>query len=213
MPTHSGPTPSVACRLIRPLFFLLCLLVLSFPVPGQNTALTLPRNLVQLVDESDLIVQGRVTNVSLERHEQLGNLMTVAVTLEVEESLKGTASSVHTFRQAAIDRRDQQQLLGYRPGQHVLLLLIRPSVYGLSSPAGMQQGRFSLRTLPDKSLEAVNGFSNGGLFRGIETQLATRGVQMQPEVRAMISQTIPAPAPLKELKNLIRAIAITHQVQ
>jgi hypothetical protein len=213
MPTHSGPIAIVACKLIRPLSFLLCLLMLSFPLLGQNTALTLPRNLVQLVDESDLIVQGRVTTVVLERHEQLGNLMTVVVTLEVEDSLKGTATSVHTFRQAAIDRRDQQQLLGYRPGQHLLLLLIRPSVYGLSSPAGLQQGRFSLRTLPDKSLEAVNGVSNGGLFREIEAQLATRGVQMQPEVRAMISQTTPAPAPLKELKSLIRAIAITRQVQ
>ena len=213
MPTHSGPTPGVACRLIRPLSFLLCLLVLSFPLRGQSSALTLPRNLVQLVDESDLIVQGRVTNVALERSEQLSNLMTVAVTVEVEESLKGTATSVHTFRQVAIDRRDQQQLLGYRPGQHVLLLLIRPSVYGLSSPAGMQQGRFLLRTLPDKSLEAVNGFSNGGLFRGIETQLEARGVLVQPEVRAMIGQTMPSPAPLKELKNLIRAIAMTRQVQ
>ena len=192
---------------------MLWLLVLAFPVSAQDTALTLPRNLVQLVDESELIVQGHVTNVSLQRHEQLSNLMTVVVTLQVEDSLKGTPTTVYTFRQAVIDRRDQQQFLGYRPGQHVLLLLIRPSAYGLSSPAGMQQGRFALRTLPDKSLEAVNGFSNGGLFRGMETQLAARGVQMQPEVRAMISQTKPGPAPLKELKSLIRSIAIPKRVQ
>jgi len=78
----------------------------------------------------------------------------------VEDSLRGTPSTVYTFRQAVIDRRDQQQFLGYRAGQHLLLLLVRPSVYGLSSPAGMQQGRFALRTLPNKSLEAVNGFGN-----------------------------------------------------
>jgi hypothetical protein len=213
MPTQSGLASRVVCKLIRPFSPLLCLLVLAFPLSAQNTALTLPRNLVQLVDESELIVQGQVTNVSLERHEQLRNLMTVLVTLKVEDSLKGTATTVYTFRQAAIDRRDQQQLLGYRAGQHVLLLLVRPSAYGLSSPAGMQQGRFALRTLPDKSLEAVNGFGNGGLFRGIETQLAARGVPMQPGVRAMISQTKPGPAPLKELKSLIRSIAIPNRVQ
>jgi hypothetical protein len=135
------------------------------------------------------------------------------VTLQVEDSLKGTAHSVYTFRQAVIDRRDQQQMLGYRAGQHVLLLLIRPSVYGLSSPAGMQQGRFALRTLPDTSLEAVNGVGNGGLFRGIETQLRARGVEVEPEVRAMISQVKPGPAPLKELKSLIRSVAVSRRAQ
>jgi len=193
--------------LIQPLAFLLCLFAWCLPLHTQNTALTLPRNLLQLVDESDLIVQGRVTNVSLERHEQLSNLMTVAVTLEVEDALKGSPPAVYTFRQAAIDRRDQQQLLGYRSGQHVLLLLIRPSAYGLSSPAGMQQGRFSLRTQPDKSLQALNGYSNEGLFRGIESQLRARGIELQPEIRAMIGEAKPGPAPLKELKNLIRSIA------
>lgn len=208
MPTRSGLASSVVCKLIRPFSLLLYLLVLTFPLSAQNTALTLPRNLVQLVDESEVIVQGTVTNVSLEHHEQLNNLMTVVVTLKVEDSLKGTATAAYTFRQAAIDRRDQQQLLGYRAGQHVLLLLVRPSAYGLSSPAGMQQGRFALRTLPDKSFEAVNGFGNGGLFRGIETQLGARGVPTEPGVRAMISQTKPGPAPLKELKSLIRSITI-----
>jgi len=213
MPTQPGVAPSVVCKLIRPFSLQLCLMFLAFPLSAQNTALTIPRNLVQLVDESELIVQGTVTNVSLERHEQLSNLMTVLVTLKVEDSLKGASTTVYTFRQAAIDGRDQQQLLGYRAGQHVLLLLIRPSAYGLSSPAGMQQGRFALRTLPDKSSEAVNGFGNGGLFRGIEAQLAARGVQMRPEVSAMISQTKPGPAPLKELKSLIRSIAIPKRAQ
>ena len=211
--TRSGPIISVACSLIRPLSCLLSLLILAFSLSAQTTALTLPRNLVQLVDESELIIEGRVTNVSLERHQQLRNLMMVAVTLQIEDSLKGTPTSVYTFRQALIDRRDQQQLLGYRAGQHVLLLLVRPSDYGLSSPAGMHQGRFSLRNLPDKSLEAVNGFSNGGLFRGIEAQLAARGVRVQPEVRAMIGQIRPGPVPLRELKDLIRSITTPKNPQ
>ena len=211
MPTLPGLVARVVSKLVC-LFFLF-LPVSAVPLSAQSTALTLPRNLVQLVDESDLIVQGQVTNVSLERHEQLANLMTVRVTLQVEDSLKGTAPAVYTFRQAVIDRRDQQQLLGYRAGQHVLLLLIRPSTYRLTSPAGMQQGRFALRTLPDQSLEAVNGFGNGGLFRGIETQLAARGVKVDSGVRAMISQAKPGPAPLKELKNLIRSVAVPGRAQ
>jgi hypothetical protein len=175
--------------------------------------LTIPRNLLQLVDESERIVQGRVTNVTLEPHAQLSNLMAVAVTLQVEDNLKGTALSLYTFHQVAIDRRDQQELLGYRPGQHVLLILMRPSVYGLSSPAGLQQGRFSLRTRADGKLEAVNGFSNGGLFREMDSQLAARGVRIQPEVRALLAQQKPGPAPLNELKTLIRSITTSTQPQ
>jgi hypothetical protein len=197
--------------------FLLCVGIGGFftapAACAQSSALTLPRNLLQLVDESELVLQGRVTSVTLEPHQQLNHLLTVVVTLKVEENLKGTTPATFTFRQAAIDQRDQQQKMGYRVGQHLLLTLIRPSVYGLSSPAGMQQGRFSILTGADGKLLATNGFGNAGLFRGLDSQLQTGATRVSPEVRTMLTQTEPGPVPLKELKTLIRTITSRNSLQ
>jgi hypothetical protein len=195
------------------LFAVLSLFLWPHPAFPQSYALTLPRNLVQLVDESELIVQGRVTSVMLEPHAQLNNLLTIVVTLQVEETLKGTIVGTYTFRQAVIDRRDQQQKMGYRAGQRLLLTLIRPSVYGLTSPAGMQQGRFSIVVGADGKLHATNGFGNAGLFRGLDTELPTYGTQVSPEVRAMVAQANPGPIPLDDLKRLIRSLATRNSPQ
>jgi hypothetical protein len=189
------------------LLALLCLFVWATAAFAQSEALILPRNLTQLVDESEVIVQGRVTSVSLAPHAQLSNLSTVVVTLQVEEMIKGTNTPTYIFRQAVIDKRDQQQLMGYRVGQHLLLALIRPSVYGLSSPAGMQQGRFSVSSVAGGKLQATNGFGNAGLLRGIDSQLQASGTQLSSQVRAMLAEPKAGPLPLDELKSLMRAIA------
>jgi hypothetical protein len=209
-----GTLPLVSSRkTLLVLFAVLSLFLCPHPAFPQSHALTLPRNLVQLVDESELVVQGRITSVMLEPHAQLNNLLTVVVTLQVEETLKGTIVGTYTFRQAAIDRRDQQQKMGYRVGQRLLLTLIRPSVYGLTSPAGMQQGRFSIIAGADGKLQATNGFGNAGLFRGLDTELPTYGTHISPEVRAMVAQANPGPIPLDDLKRLIRSLATRNSPQ
>jgi hypothetical protein len=200
----------------QPFFCLLTiigLLLWASPAFAQSDALTLPRNLAQLVDESELIVQGRITSVTLEPHAQLNHLQTVVITLQVEETLKGANLASYTFRQAAIGRRDQQEKMGYRVGQRLLLTLIRPSVYGLSSPAGMQQGRFAITARTDGKLSATNGFGNAGLFRGLETQLQSSGTRISPEVHGLISQQKAEPVPLEQLKSLIRSIATGNSPQ
>ena len=189
---------------------IVCLLsLLSFATVtfAQSEALTLPRNLTQLVDESQLIVQGRVASVTLAPHGQLANLLTVVVTLQVEETVKGPSASTYTFRQAVIDRRDQQQLMGYRVGQHLLLALIRPSTYDLSSPAGMLQGRFLITTQPGGKSVATNGLGNAGLLRGVGSQLQANGAQPTPQVRAMLAELKTGPLPLEDLKSLMRTIS------
>jgi hypothetical protein len=191
----------------------LCFLLWATAAFSQSEALTLPRNLAQLVDESAVVLQGRVTSVSLAPHPQLNNLLTVVVTLQVEDAVKGNNIPTYTFRQAVIDKRDQQQLLGYRIGQHLLLALIRPSAYGLSSPAGLQQGRFSISSDASGKLQATNGFGNTGLLRGIDSQLRASGTQVNPQVRAMLAESKPGPLPLNELKTLMRAVAARNVSQ
>src|SRR6266852_3403584 len=146
----------------------LCVSALLFSLPAfAQRALTLPRSLDHLVDESQTVVQGWVTGVTLQPHEQLTNLMTVVVSLQVEESLKGNAAGTYTFSQAVIDKRDLQQKMGYRVGQHLLLILIKPSDYGLRSPAGLEQGRFRIDSDRQGTALATNGFGNAALFRGL----------------------------------------------
>ena len=189
------------------------ILFASASASGQSSALTLPRNIATLTGESQIVVQGWVASVSLEPHEQLKNLMTVVITLQVEETLKGAPVKTLTFRQAVLDRKDLQQEMGYRTGQHLLLALIKPSHYGLSSPAGMEQGRFRIEFLPSGELSATNGFRNAGLFRGLDSQLKSRGIRVVPEVQEMILKPETGPVSLKNLKSLIRTLASTDSTK
>jgi hypothetical protein len=214
------PLPSQAGKFYRStsfyfaiLWFCASSLLLAVPASAQSRAITLPRNLGELVTESQMVVQGRVTSVTLEPHEQLKNLMTVVVTLQVEETLKGENLKTLTFRQAVIDKRDQQQYLGYRTGQHVLLVLIKPSKFGLTSPAGMEQGRFLIEPQGAGKLSATNGFGNAGLFRGLNSQLQAKSIPVAPEVREMITKRGTGPVSLEHLKSLIRTIAATDSTK
>ena len=188
---------------VLPLFFSLSSPNCAF---SQSNAVTLPRNLAQLVGESDSIIQGRVTSVSLEPHAQLSKLLMVVVTLHVEETLKGQSTGTYTFRQAAIDKRDQQQKMGYRVGQHLLLAMIRPSAFGLNSPAGMQQGRFEISSGPDGRARAVNGAANAGLFRGMDSQLKDLRPQVSPKTLEMFDQQKSGAVGLEDLKAVIRTL-------
>ena len=200
-------------RLFPIILFCAFTLATAIPTSAQSKAVTLPRNLGELVGESQMVVQAWVTSVTLEPHGQLKNLMTVVVLLQVEETLKGEPAKTLTLRQAVTDRKDQWQKLGYRTGQHLLLILIKPNPYGLASPAGMEQGRFRIEPFEAGKLSATNGLGNAGLFRGLNSQLQVKGIRVAPEVREMISKPGTGPAPLEHLKSLIRSIAATDSAK
>jgi len=183
-------------------------LATAIPIASaQSNAVTLPRNLSQLVSEADSIVLGRVKSVSLEPHPQLRNLMMVVVTIQLEDTVVGQSAGAYTFNQAAIDKRDQQQKMGYRVGQHLLLLMMRPSGYGLTSPAGIQQGRFEIAPGADGKLHAVNGFANAGLFRGMNSQLKSLRSQVSQKTLEQFDGQNSGPLPLEDLKTIIRSLA------
>jgi hypothetical protein len=189
-----------------------CIFTLSWGYSScaQGNAITLPRNLGELVFESETIVQGWVTSVTLEQHTQLKNLTTVVVTMRVEDILKGNSADSYTFRQAVIGRKDFREKLGYRSGQHLLLLLYKTSQFGLASPVGMQQGQFRIESANNGKLIATNEFGNAGLFRGLGSQLKTKSLRIEPEVLSMISNPLGGPVPLEHLKSLIRKLTATN---
>ena len=186
---------------------LLAALTLVAPVWAQQSALTVPRNLEQLTDRSAVIVRGNVVSVRMEKHPELDNLDTVVVTLRVRETLKGQAGETFTFRQYVWDLRDRMNAVGYKKGQHVLLMMIEPSRYGLSSPAGMEQGRFRIQRDSAGREYAINSHNNLRLFEGIGAQLAKEGITPSPAASNLLAKHRRGPVELRELTMLIRQLA------
>ncbi|MBI1749906.1 MAG: hypothetical protein HY234_06885 [Acidobacteria bacterium] len=184
----------------------MAILCLAAPLAAQRGAFTLPRNLGELVEQSETIVRGRVVSAVVEPHPQYANLHTVLVTLRVEETFKGAPGDTFTFRQFIWDARDHLDAADYRKGQHLLLLMNPPSPVGLTSPAGIEQGRF--RILRDSAGRevAVNGAANRGLFRDLAQQLNKKGQRLSPQMSQKIAEEPAGPLALDDLRQLLREL-------
>lgn len=176
----------------------------SSAAQAQLSARTLGRSLDQLVDESELIVRGSVVSSSVEPHPQLRNLMTVVVTMTVTDTYKGSPHKSIVFRQYIGNLNGQTFLSQYRKGQELLLLLRPVSEYGLTSPAGLEQGRFEVRFQKGKKV-AVNGRGNVGLFDQVFERTG-RKIQLSPRAATLVKQRMPGPVPLADLEDLIRTL-------
>jgi hypothetical protein len=188
-------------------FFLLVFLGLALPAVAQRGALTTSQNLGELLEEAHTVVQGYVTNARVEPHPQLRNLTTVVVTVRVGKVLKGEAGPFFTFRQYVWDVRDKYSAAGYRKAQHVLLLMTPPSEYGLSSPVGLEQGRFRLEAGPTGELVAVNGRNNLMLFRQLDSYLTRKQIRLAPQLETLARQHKSGPVRLEDLEEMIRSLA------
>jgi hypothetical protein len=186
---------------------LLASLMAAAPAFAQQSALTVPRNLEQLTDRAAVIVRGSVVSARMEKHPELTNLDTVVVTLRVRETLKGQAGETFTFRQYVWDLRDRMNAVGYKKGQHVLLMMIESSRYGLSSPAGMEQGRFHIERDASGREYAVNSRDNLRLFDGVGAKLARVGITPSPAAANLLAKHRAGPVELRELTALIRQLA------
>jgi hypothetical protein len=186
---------------------LLTALTASAPAFAQQSALTVPRNLEQLTDRAAVIVRGNVVSARMEKHPELTNLDTVVVTLRVQETLKGPAGETFTFRQYVWDLRGRMNALGYKKGEDVLLMMIEPNRYGLSSPAGVEQGRFRIERDATGRELAVNSHNNLRLFDGVGAQMAKEGAVLSPASASLVAKHRRGPVELRELAALIREFA------
>jgi len=199
-------------RFIPGLAFLAVLLFSQLPpaVQAQQGGLVIPRNLMELVEEAETIVVGRVLTARTEPHPQFRNLDTVVVTLRVDEAWKGSPGQTFSFRQYVWDFRDAQTALGYKKGQEVLLLMIRPSRYGLSSPAGLQQGRFRVVRDSQGRRTAINAHGNHGLFRQMAGELRPRGIDLSAGAARLVEMHRAGAVDLEQLRGLVRQLKETQ---
>lgn len=154
-----------------------------------------------------MIVHGHVVSAKVEPHPQLRNLMTVLVTMQVEETLKGTAGKSFQFRQYIWDLRDQIDAARYGKGEDLLLMLGPVSQYGLTSPVGLQQGRFRITHDAGGQAMAVNGNGNLRLFEGTEQRAQARSLKLSSRVSSLARQPKSGPVPLSDLEDAIRTFA------
>lgn len=192
---------------LRSYVLLLTALMASAPAFAQQSALTVPRNLQQLTDRAAVIVRGNVVSAHMEKHPELSNLDTVVVTLHVHETLKGQADETFTFRQYVWDLRSRMNAAGYKKGQDVLLMMIAPSRYGLSSPAGVEQGRFRIERDATGREIAVNSHNNLRLFDGVGAKMAKEGAVLSPASASLVAKHRRGPVEFRELAALIRELA------
>jgi hypothetical protein len=187
--------------------FLLVTLAVPPAAHAQRGALTESRALDQLTQEAALIVHASVKSATAEPHPQFQHLMTVVVTLEVQETLKGSAQKSLQFRQYIWDLRDRRDAAGYRKGDELLLMLGPTSKYGLTSPAGLEQGRFRIVRDSNGDATAINGRGNAGLFQQTAVRARSQGIKLSARQSAVLSQSQAGPLALSDLKDAIRAFA------
>jgi len=176
------------------------------PAVAQRGGMTVPRNLEQLTDRASDIVRGTVLSARVEKHPDLGNLDTLVVTLRVTDAIKGTASGTFTFRQYIWDIRDREDAAGYLKGREYVLLLNASSRYGLTSPAGMEQGRFRILHDAEGRQVAVNGRGNQSLLRGVGGGLAQKGTSLSPASSLLVEKHQGGPIAADDLVRLLREL-------
>ena len=125
----------------------------------------------------------------MEPHPQFPNLMTVVVTLDVQETLKGAPQKSIQFRQYIWDVRDRRDAAGYRKGEELLLMLVPTSTYGLTSPAGLEQGRFRIVRDSNGNATALNGRGNAGLFQQTAVRARAQGISLSARQSAVLTQS------------------------
>lgn len=185
-----------------------CMLLSGSSAHAQRGARVAPRTLDQLTREADTIIHGSVISARVEPHPQFSNLMTVVVSLHVNETLKGSAGKTLQFRQYIWDLRDRLDAAGYQKGAELLLMLGPVSPYGLRSPVGLEQGRFVISHDNAGHTVARNGVANVGLFANSESQvqnLQKQGVKLSARTAGLMRQKTAGPLALSDLEEAIRS--------
>jgi len=201
--TTIGPYPRFGNGLLLATIFFLS----SF-AGAQHGALTVSRGIDQLTEEADVVVHGYVTATRTEPHPQLRNLNTIVVTLQVKDTYKGTAQKSLTFRQYVWDTNPQRELAEYGKHQELVLFLGPVSEYGLTSPIGLEQGRFRIYLDKSKKVVAANGRGNVGLFNSsVVTRAHASGVSLSPRILQNAQQAGPSPLLLSDLEDAVRTFA------
>jgi hypothetical protein len=188
----------------------LAFILLSHPVTAQ--VMVRPINLAYLVQRADVIVQGQVTEVVQENLPGYPNIPTVKVTLDVENMMRGPTGKTYTFREISLGLRSAGGKKDYGVGQDLILFLPVPSKYGLSSPIGIEQGRFHITRSPDGGFMVVNENNNLGLFRNVAQAAKVAGYKLTAS-QLQVASAEGGPVHLDGFVSLVRGLTAMPRIR
>lgn len=141
----------------------------ALPSPAHHLV-TETYNLEQIVAKADRIFVGTVIGVTEDYvYAAGGNLPVTVYAFTVDEVLKGSVGQTLSIKQIG-HRSNPSSLFGHLPayedGMVVMLFLHADSQYGLTSPVGLGQGAFSVKTDGSIKVSVMNGSRNRGLLEG-----------------------------------------------
>lgn len=195
-----------------PLIPVFCLVVLLIAPTLRAQVLTLPVNLTYLAQRADVIVQGSIVDVRYENHPEFANIPTIRVTLEVKNMLRGPSVRTYTFRELLLGIKALNGKQVYRVGQKLMLFLPTPSRYGLSSPVGIEQGRFHITRLPSGEETIMNEIGNSGLFKDVENTAFPSGIRLSKK-HASLTATKKGPVPLAAFEALVKTLTAMPRIR
>ena len=201
-----GPSARYSALLLALLIFAVLVLG-SVSVAAQETAYAAPADLEQLTQQAQTILRGHVISIRAEPHPQFSSLRTVVVTFKTDRLLKGRAEPTFTFRQYVWGAGGALKELGYGKAEELLLFLNPVSQYGLTSPVGLDQGRFRIERDTQGNAYALNGRGNAGLFTQVATKARARGITLSARAVAMMSAPAAGKVSLEVLEETVVALA------
>jgi hypothetical protein len=199
-------------RLPRPVPFaaaavaLLAGLLSSTPARGASV---LARSVVDLIELSEFIVVGTVTDV----HDGFteNQVPYTEITLRVDEALKGSVSQTYSFRQFGLLEpraipdgrvnlmRSPEGWPRFRPDEVVVLFLYKAGAQtGFRTTVGLMQGKFNV-----ENGQVQNTISNRGLFDGVHADESLLS-SAESKLLAARSGPVDAEAFLSFVRNAVR---------
>lgn len=198
---------------IRASFFALCcLLALS---GSASASMVLPLGLDRLHSDAKLVFLGECLSNSVQFDKQSGRVVTYT-TFEVLETYKGKLGRSHTIKQVGGNLPEANlnvRMSGvpqFEVGKRYVVFLPPVSKLGFSSPVGLSQGMFLVKTDEAGAQTISNGRDVGDLMESMpQNKIPGRVVD---KLRAMPDKDLPAHAKaraemhLDDLRSVLRGM-------
>lgn len=153
---------------------LLVVISWGFLMPAESLPVVVRQmNLDDLTTSARYIFSGLCTGSEIRYDAETGR-EAVFVTFQIVKMLKGEGLDEMTFKMSRV-AVDIARAPTFSSGDEAILFLYERSPLGFTSPVGLGQGAFAVRSAAGGEKVVVNGNNNSNLFRGIDiTRYAER---------------------------------------
>jgi len=178
-----------------------------------HAATVLPLGLERLYGDAKLIFLGECLTNSVQLDQQSGRVVTFT-TFEVLETYKGNLGRSHTIKQIGgnLPGALNVRIVGvpqFEVGKRYVVFLPPASKLGFSSPVGLNQGMFTLKTDARGTQTVSNGRDVGELMENIPSKMPTR---VASKLSSLSKKELPANAKaraeihLDDLRTILRGM-------